>query len=224
MEVRTVRAVVVAGGQASEQDRRHLAGAELVVAADGGARWLISGGSLPDLLVGDLDSCDAELVATLESRGVRIERHPAEKEASDTELALGRAVELGADEVTIIGAFGGERLDHELANALMLSDPAWIGRRLRMVRDGTSLQVMRGGERLALRGSPGDLVTLLALSEAAQGVVTHRLRYALNGESLEAGRSRGLSNEVAGEGASVSLERGTLLVVETAVKGEQGGT
>jgi thiamine pyrophosphokinase len=220
MEV-SVKAVVVAGGEASEQDRRHLAGADLIVAADGGVHWLLAGATLPDLLVGDLDSCGADLVVELEARGVRVERHPAQKEASDTELALSRAIEEGAVEVTIIGAFGGDRLDHELANALLLSDPAWTDCRLRMVRDRSSVRVVRGGEQLEITGSPGDLVTLLPLDEHADGVVTRGLRYALNGESLTRGRSRGLSNEITGERASVSLKRGMLLVVETSLEGEQ---
>jgi thiamine pyrophosphokinase len=216
-----MKAVVVASGEPDARDAAHLAGADLVVAADGGERWLEALGVRPGVLIGDLDSVTASLVERLTAEGVIVERHPIEKEASDAELALGRAVAAGADEVILLGALGGPRLDHELANLLLLADPGWLGvvRDLRVVRGGTAVRVVHGEGRLDLAGKVGDCVTLLPISGRAEGIHTKGLRYPLRGESLESGRSRGLSNEVMTVPASVSLERGTLLVIETASEG-----
>jgi thiamine pyrophosphokinase len=209
-----VKAIVVAGGNAAPQDAALLAGADLVIAADSGAHWLDSSGVDPDLVIGDMDSIDPALLDRLAARGTEVERHPADKEASDLELAMSRAAAAGADEVVILGALRGERLDHELANLLLLVDGEWDGIDVRVVRGGTTVSSLRGGSRRELGGAAGDLVTLLPVGDAT-GARTDGLRYPLVGETLHAGRSRGLSNEVEHAPASVSLDGGTLLIIET---------
>jgi thiamine pyrophosphokinase len=210
--------VVVAGGEAVPSDAELLRDADLVIAADGGAAFLDGLGRSPDLLVGDLDSADAALVERLVAAGVGVERHPAAKDATDAELAIDRAVAAGALGVTVIGAFAGERLDHELANLLLLADPAWASRLddLRMVRGGTLARAVHGPGQLALEAGEGDTVSLLPVGGDARGVRTDGLEYPLAGETLTLGRSRGLSNVVVGHPASVALEAGVLLVIETA--------
>jgi thiamine pyrophosphokinase len=210
-----VKAIVVAGGDAALGDAAQLVGTDLVIAADSGAAWLASLGVRPDLVVGDMDSVDPALLERLAADGTMIERHPVAKDASDAELAVDRAVRAGADEVVIIGALRGGRLDHELANLLLLADPAWRGRGLRIVRGGTVARALHGGDALALDAAEGDLVTLLPVAGDALGVRTRGLQFALDGEALRFGRSRGLSNRVLHVPASVSLEGGTLLVIET---------
>jgi len=214
-----VRAIVVAGGDAASEDAGQLAGADLVVAADSGAAWLDRLGVRPDVVIGDMDSVEPSTLDRLEADGVTIERHAADKDASDAELAVGRAIEAGADEVVIIGALGGDRLDHELANLLLLADPRWRGARLRIVRDRTTVRALRGGESLDLNATAGDSVTLLPVSGDAIGVRTAGLRYPLDGEALVFGRAQGLSNVIEQAPASVSLERGALLVIETIKEG-----
>lgn len=209
-----MKAIVVAGGDAAPDDAAQLAGAELVIAADSGATWLAAKGIRPDLVIGDMDSVAPALLERLAAEGVAIERHPAEKDASDAELAVDRAVGAGADEVLILGALGGGRLDHELANLLLLADPARRGTDLRLVRGGTVVRPLRGGEQLSLGAAEGALVTLLPVGGDAAGVRTEGLDYPLDGETLRLGRSRGLSNRVRRAPASVSLEGGTLLVIE----------
>ncbi len=211
-----VRAIVVADGEPAAGDAGLLDGVDLVVAADAGAGWLAALGRRPDLLVGDLDSVDPGLVEELAAAGVPIERHPAHKDASDTELALERAVAGGADRVVILGALGGARLDHELANLLLLADPAWQRLAdLRIVRERTVVRALHAGASLALEAPIGAVVTLIPIAGDADGVRTTGLRYELHGDPLRIGRSRGLSNVVVQRPASVSLERGTLLVIET---------
>jgi thiamine pyrophosphokinase len=215
-----VRAVIVAGGDPDASDASWLTDAGLLVAADSGACWLDELGVTPDLLIGDLDSAGAHLVDRLAAAGVTIERHATDKDESDAELALARAVASGAETIVILGALSGERLDHELANLLLLADPAWRGRDVRIVRGTTTVRALHGGESLELTGRSGDVVTLLPVRGDAQGVTTDGLRYPLADEELRFGCSRGLSNVVERAGASVWLKSGTLLVVESRKQGE----
>lgn len=213
------RAVVIADGEPVAADRLHLTDADWLVAADGGARWLDRWGAAPHLLVGDLDSVAPELIERLAGAGVEIERHPAEKHESDTELALRRAVDRGAQRIIILGALAGNRLDHEVANLLLLVAPQLRGRDVRIVRGGTTVRALHAGENLELDGEAGDVVSLLPLGGDATGVTTGGLRYALSDEPLRLGASRGLSNVVKRAPAWVEIRAGTLLVIETR-KGE----
>lgn len=214
-----MKAVVVAAGELDPADAAHVDAAELTIAADGGAESLERIGRDPQLLIGDLDSVDPALVQRLERRGTRVERHPVDKEASDTELGVEAAFAAGATEVTLLGATGGERLDHELANLLLLADRAFAGRGLTAVRGTARITALHGGDRHELGGRPGDLVTLLPVGGDAVGVTTDGLKWPLAGATLTMGRSRGLSNEVVGTPASVRLDSGVVLVIETALGG-----
>ncbi len=215
-----MKVVVVASGELHASDAAWLDTAGLVLAADGGAASLVRLGRRPELVVGDLDSVDPALVARLEASGTRVERHPIDKEASDTELAVEAACRAGATQIVLLGAMGGERLDHELANLLLLADPALAGLDVRAVRDGTVVRALHAGRELLLLGMAGDLVTLLPVGGDALGVTTEGLRWSLDAETLRIGRSRGLSNEVTRPPASVRIGEGTLLVVETPSRGE----
>lgn len=215
-----MRTVLVASGQADAADARWLDGADQVVAVDGGMAWLASMGRRPDRVIGDLDSADPSLIAVLEADGVPIRRHAAAKDASDTELAVAAALAEGADQVVILGALAGPRLDHQLANLMLLADPELATvPDLRIVRGGTLVRALHGPGSMAIEAERGGLVTLLPVGGDAEGVRTAGLRYPLAGETLSIGRSRGLSNVVDEAPASASLQRGTLLVIESAEEG-----
>jgi thiamine pyrophosphokinase len=205
-----MKAVVVAHGEVDPADAAHARGADLVIAADGGTLHLEGWGIEPRIVVGDLDSLPPEARARLASR---VERHPAEKDKTDTELAVGRAVAAGADDIVVLGALGGPRADHALANTLLLALDH--GRaRIRVVRGPLSIRVIRDGGRAELSGAEGELVTLLAVGGDATGVRTEGLRYPLRSETLSLGSSRGVSNEISAKGASVIVGGGRLLVIE----------
>ena len=214
-----MRVVVVASGTVADDDARWLESAALVIAADGGAAALDRLSRRPDLLVGDLDSTDAGLVTRLEADGVAIQRHPADKEATDTELAVDAALAAGATEVVILGALGGRRLDHELSNLLLLTDGRLARADARIVHGPTTARVLVGGQSARLDGAPGSLVSLLPVGGDAEGVTTTGLRWPLDGATLPFGASRGVSNQILTTPASVSLERGQLLLVEIDMEG-----
>ena len=121
-----LHALIVADGDAPARAALDAAwpgwadGIGLVVAADGGARAARALGLTIDLAVGDFDSLGQDGLAELERDGVAIERSAVDKDETDTELAIEAAVERGATRLTVIGAFGGARIDHGLANVGLL--------------------------------------------------------------------------------------------------------
>lgn len=205
---------MVSHGEVDPGDVVHVRGAELVLAADGGTVHLEAWGIEPHVVIGDLDSLPGEARERVVARGGRIELHPADKDSSDTELALDRAIALGADEVIVVGALGGPRIDHAIANTLLLAAARPGRARIRLVRGPMSVRLVQGGERVELGGAEGGIVTLLAVGGDAAGVLTAGLRYPLRDETLRLGSSRGVSNEIAARPAAVSVRSGALLVVE----------
>jgi thiamine pyrophosphokinase len=214
-----MRAVVVAHGDVLPSDRAVIGAKDFVVAADGGALALEHWKILPHLVVGDMDSLGDSGVERVARQGIPVTRFPAAKDESDLELAVAQAIAAGATEVVLLGALGGERLDHEAANLLLLADPGYDGVRLEARRGVLRVRAVRGEGSLSLAGPVGGLVTLLPVNGDAVGVTTEGLRYALRDETLRFGRARGLSNEVASLPAGVTLRKGSLLVFET----PQGG-
>jgi thiamine pyrophosphokinase len=222
-----MHAIVVADGDAPERSALDLAwpgwdaGCGLVVAADGGARAALDLGLRIDRWVGDADSIDGPSLARLRENGVDVTVLPADKDESDAELAILAALEAGATELTIVGALGGLRLDHALANLSLLWHPALEASAVhcRLLDAAARVSLVRassGAVHRSLPGEPGGLVTLIALPPGVEGVTTVGLRYALRDEPLVAGTTRGLSNVREAPDASVSLRRGRLLIVETA--------
>jgi thiamine pyrophosphokinase len=193
----------------------------LVVAADGGARHAGRLGVVIDAWVGDGDSLDAAGLAALEASGVPIERSSPEKDESDTELAVRAALRRGAAGLSILGALGGARIDHTLANIGLLAMAELIGHRVVLLDAGSRISLIRapGPAGTAVRhdisGRIGDLVSLLPMSPDVIGVTTVGLAYPLLDEPLPQGPARGLSNVRAANDAGVFVRKGHLLVVES---------
>ena len=198
---------VVTGGDSPESDLLgELTPPQLVVAADSGADIALGLGLSVDVVVGDFDSVtSAGAAAVGEQR-----RFPADKDATDLALALAEARDRGAASISVVGGSGG-RLDHFLANVAALASDDLASVRVDALMGSARLWVVRCRE--TIRGSVGDLVTLLAHGGAATGIHTTGLRWALHGETLEAGSSRGVSNVLSAPEATVSLESGVILAI-----------
>lgn len=203
---RTV-AVIAGGDPVDPLLAAHLGEIDYVIVADSGLHAALRLGLRTDLIVGDLDSVDRELLDGVEAE---VERHPRAKDRTDLVLALDRARELGAGELIVVSG-GGGRLDHALANVLVLAAPRYADVCVRAYIGRARIDVVRS--RHATTGGSGEVVSLFAVDGPARGVTTTGLRYALRDETLEPLSSRGVSNEFEGGSASVAVADGTLLVI-----------
>ncbi|MBT8197655.1 MAG: thiamine diphosphokinase [Acidimicrobiia bacterium] len=211
-------AIVLAGGDAVRPELAHRIPSDAyVVAADSGLAQAQMLGIPVDAVIGDFDSADPTLVDMARDSGAAIHEHPADKDATDLELALRHAVDAGYERILLVGGTGG-RLDHFLANALVLASAELAPRDIEWLVGDSRLMVVR--RHVDIHGSPGDLVTLLAVGGPAVGVATEGLKWPLHGASLATGSTQGVSNELTGDHAIVELEAGTLLVIHTLLRSE----
>ncbi|MBY5162489.1 thiamine diphosphokinase [Salsipaludibacter albus] len=163
-----------------------------------------------DVLVGDLDSVDPEQVSRAVAAGIDVRRHSTDKDATDLDLALDLALAGGARHIVVCDG-GGDRFDHQLANVLVAARAA---RHARVTVVTTQAVVSVITDARELRGSVGDVVTLLPVFGRVDGIATTGLLYQLSDESLVPGSSRGVSNELVAPEARVTIEAGTLLAVQ----------
>jgi thiamine pyrophosphokinase len=187
-----------------------------VVAADSGVEHALAMGRRVDLVIGDFDSADPAAVDAAVAGGAEVRRYPADKDQSDLELALHAARAGGACRVIVVGGYGG-RLDHFLANALLLASPSFADLDIEALVGDARVTVIHREARLT--GAPGELCSLLAVGGNARAVRTRGLRYPLEGEDLLPGSTRGVSNEFSEPVATVSLDEGALLAIQPDIGG-----
>lgn len=206
------RILIFANGELPDlnQARRLLQADDYIICADGGTRHALALAVQPDLIVGDMDSADNRHLLELKRGGASVEYHPRDKNETDLELAINRAIDLAPQEIIIVAALGG-RLDQTLANITLLADSQLARFRVRL-DDGVE-EIFLCRDRVRVRGRSGDLVSLIPWQGAVSEVLTENLKWPLQRETLSPDKTRGISNEMLGETASISIGSGMLLIV-----------
>ena len=172
--------IVVAGGPPPSVGADALPAGAPVVAADGGLDHALALRLHVTVAVGDFDSASEAALVAAGITDTRLEEHPAEKDATDLELALDAAAALGPRRILVVGSDGG-RLDHLLATAFLLGAERYAPFVVDAYLGDATVHVVRDERRFA--GDPGELVSLLPLGGPAEGVVTEGLVYPLRGET-----------------------------------------
>jgi thiamine pyrophosphokinase len=211
-------AVVLTGGDpASPALADHVPADAYVIAADSGLANARALGLDVDLVVGDLDSVEPGMLRAAEEAGAEIERHPVAKDRTDLAIALDAARRHHpTGRITVIGGHGG-RLDHLLANALVLASDEYADLDVRAFIGNATVHVVR--REVELAGVRGEHLSLLPIHGPAHGVTTSGLLYPLHDETLLPGDTRGVSNEFERASATIRLREGVLLAVQPGTLG-----
>jgi len=212
------RAILFTNGQARPGFEINLLPGDFLVAVDGGLRHLERLGLKPRLLIGDLDSMDTAELAEVIDAGIDVQRFPPAKDQTDLELALEYALKNGYTQIVIAYPFG-ERVDHTLGNLSLLSRPDLPGRTLSLDDDQVEARLL--DKSASLPTQPGDLVSLIAWGEPAEGITTKGLEYPLHNETLVPWQTRGISNVALANLIEIDFVSGRLLVIRT--KSGSGG-
>jgi thiamine pyrophosphokinase len=211
-----LRAAIFLNGAPDPPDllRRVADRADLVVAADGGARYALDAGVIPDLVVGDMDSLGTALTREVEESGAMLERHPVIKDKMDGHLAVIAVSDRGASAVDLLCAAGGRFSALFAVPHIMLASER-MGLRATMVAGWGQAFVLEAGSRV-VAGDPGDSVSVFPFTGPAIGVTLEGFGYPLRDVRLEVGDTLGFHNELGGEVGRVSVEEGVLLVIHEA--------
>ncbi len=209
-----MRAVIFANGILSNIREVHdiILPDDLIIAADGGTTHCRTLGIKPSVVVGDLDSLNPDYLESLQTSGTEIISHPINKDQTDLELAIRKAIELGCDEILVLGALGA-RWDMTIANLLLPAASEFFKASIRLIDGHQEIILLRGESELTFKGKKGDMLSLVPLGKDAYGVTLRGLEYPLKDDVLRFGATRGISNVFAEDTASVYLEKGLLFCI-----------
>ena len=197
--------LIISGGQFSPFA---LPDGAYIIACDRGYDYACRCGVTPDLVVSDFDSSQTAVEA-----GIPVRHLPTEKDDTDTMSALRFALDAGYREIHLVCALGG-RLDHLLANLQAAAFAALRGAQVQIHAADTEILTLRN-DSIRLPRREGWSLSIFAAEDACRGVCVRGAKYPLENAFLTNAFPLGVSNEWAGEEAEISVEAGTLLIVQS---------
>ena len=173
-----------------------------VIAADSGMMHAAALHIMPELWVGDFDSAGSEL--TMQYRDVPRETFPAEKDATDGDIAVDAAIRRGATEIILLGGLGGQT-DHTAG---------LLGQSIQIARRGISCLLTSGVEeawpliagRLHLELPAETRLSVIPFTDL-QGLDIAGVKWPLANRDVPLGSTLTLSNMAQGP-VEVSLKAG----------------
>jgi thiamine pyrophosphokinase len=184
--------------------------ADIILCADGGANYAYEMGVIPAYIVGDMDSILPQVIDYYNEQGVEFRRYPQRKDFTDTQLILNLAEEIEADEIIFLGSLG-KRLDHTLSNIYCGAELALKGKKVWHYTVNYSAYLVN--KKITISGEAGDIVSVLVLTDQAQGVYEEGFEYPLKNVTLEKWNPYAISNMLAENEGVIKVREGLLLVI-----------
>lgn len=181
---------------------------DLRIAADSGYETAKALGERVDVLLGDFDSYKGTL-----PDGVEIITAPAEKDFTDTQMAITEALKRGANDIVVIGGLSG-RLDHTLSNVSLLAELSKIRVHAVMTDGKNRVRYLNSTSTLIAR-SHFDYLSIIAISDKVKGVSIEGCKYPLKNATLTRANQYAVSNEIEGNCALISVRKGECLIIES---------
>ncbi|HIZ17253.1 MAG TPA: thiamine diphosphokinase [Firmicutes bacterium] len=209
---------------------------DFIICADGGRCHAEKMGIIPDVILGDFDSspemADGDIENVFSAKQIEnlddfnnrnigaklltkpeIIRLPAEKDDTDTAAAIKLGLDRGCREFYIFGGIGG-RIDHTIGNIVLLKYLADNGCRGIIVGDNAEMSMIKDGS-VELKRKKYKYLSVLAFGGDAESVTLSGVKYPLQDYNLANNYPLGVSNEITEDTAQISVNRGTLLIIQT---------
>ncbi|WP_339261719.1 thiamine diphosphokinase [Lysinibacillus sp. FSL K6-3209] len=188
----------------------------LFIGADRGALYLIEQGITPHAIVGDFDSLSQEEYQYVMKHAQDAQRFREEKNETDTDLALLKALTYAPSEIVLTGVTGG-RLDHYEAAVrsiyrLQLEHPDLV---LKIINHANTIQFLVPGTHTIQADERYRYLSFFAHEQAIQGVTLRHVKYETTNEEISLGSTRFTSNEIIGTSGSISFTQGICLMIRS---------
>lgn len=207
------KALLISGGRQVSKELIEKYLDRFIIIADGGARLLMKYGLGADILLGDLDSIGEEALTYIKEHEIEVKKFPAKKDFTDTELALSYLVDEEYKDIVILGALG-TRLDHELANLMNLKKLYKKGIRAKIEDNYNEVIYVEEGS-YDFEKTNKKYFSLINAGDR-MNFTTKGLYYEV--EDLEINSenpSRGVSNEMVGEKATIKINSGSAFIIQS---------
>lgn len=167
-----------------------------------------------DFIVGDFDSVPHNILNQYRNSSVSIKTYPAEKDKTDTEIAIELALMNNPESIDIIGATG-SRLDHVFANIHLLLMPMELQVAAFIIDPNNKIYLRKDDFVLQKAKQYGNYVSLMPFSGQVSGLTMIGFKYPLNKILLAPGSSLCVSNVLKAEEGKIEFTEGILVVFET---------
>lgn len=208
-----MRAAIIAYGENTDCEDlvREVKASDYIICADGGGEMAYRSGIIPNYLIGDFDSIKLEVLNFFKDKPVQIIQYPRDKDYTDTELCVYKALEIGCMEICIIAGVG-SRIDHSLGNIGLLHLIVQRGGKGCIISKNSSIYLCK--DYIVLEGNIGDTVSIIPFYGDAKGLKSKGLKYNLNNTDIEFGKPIGVSNEMTENRCSIEIKKGEILVIK----------
>ena len=186
-----------------------------IIAGDKGLEALYQLKIIPNHVVGDFDSVSPEILEFYKKQSqIIFHTFHAEKDNTDTDIALKLAIQLKSSKITILGALG-RRMDHAIANIHILKDALEANIPCQIIDEHNRIYLINKEMTLEKDKVYGKYVSLIPLTSTVEGLTLTGFKYPLNHYTLPIGTSLGISNEIIGDIAHIKMDKGILIVIES---------
>lgn len=207
-----MKALIVLNGKILDLNRLRVVGKEVdfILSADGGTNHCLQASLIPDLVVGDLDSISEESIQIIKKNGIPIEKFPVKKDKTDSELASDYVIDKGFKDITIMGAIG-NRMDHTLANILLLTKLTEKGIKGRIIDGNNTIYLVE--DELTLENQAGFYVSVIPITNSGILISLKGFEYELENTEIKFGSTLGISNRIVKNKGIVKVHKGRGLVI-----------
>ena len=186
-----------------------------IIAGDRGLEALYQLKIIPNHVVGDFDSVSPEILKFYKKQSqIIFHTYNAEKDNTDTDIALQLAIRLKSSKITIMGALG-KRMDHAIANIHILKAALEANIPCQMIDEHNRIYLINKEMTLEKDKVYGKYVSLIPLTSIVEGLSLTGFKYPLKDYTLPIGTSLGISNEIIGDTAHIQMKNGILIVIES---------
>jgi thiamine pyrophosphokinase len=206
-----MKVVIVCGGKPPSKTllQSECKDAEFLICADSGANCVYDYRMKPDYLVGDFDSINSEVLEYYKSIKVNLETYPSEKDDTDSEIAIQKAEELGAEDIVLLGAMG-NRLDHIFGNIGLLKISMEKDMNAKLKDEYNELYLVSKG--CVIKGKYGEIFSLQAYGSKVTNLSIKGAKYSLAEYTLHIGDPITISNEFLDKDVTIEFDEGILMV------------
>lgn len=208
-----MKASIIANGSIDNMGilQREINSSDIILCADGGAEYAYRCSITPDYLIGDFDSISSEILDFYTNQKVEVIKYPKEKDYTDTEICVHKALELGCSDICIIAGVGG-RIDHSLGNIGLLHLINKNGAHGCIT--GNDCIIYLCSSEIKIQGEIGDTISIIPFAGNAEGLNSSGLKYALCNSTIEFGKPTGVSNIMVDTSCKITIANGEVLVIK----------
>ncbi|MDD5934380.1 MAG: thiamine diphosphokinase [Clostridiales bacterium] len=211
------RALIFAGGSLNLEFAKQYTNHNVfdcLIAVDNGLSYMDQLGLKPDVIVGDFDTADHQLVDKYKDlNSIQTIELVPEKDETDTETAVDYAIRMGYEEVVLLGAMGG-RFDHTLGNLHMLYRLLQHKIHGLMLDEKNQIYLKDSSFTLKKETAFGTYVSLIPFTPTVEKLSLQGFKYPLHEFLLQSGVSIGISNEIKDDNCEITFEKGILIIIE----------